>query len=131
MGSQMINPNSLNVALPQNQQLPSEGPKAIPILLDFTGAIATYTLDLLLLTERGFLSMVQCLYIDNSGSSNPVVVTVNGTNQNITAKANTQGYYAVLAPNPCKLTFAGTANTVLVPVFLLNMPVSGSVWSTT
>jgi hypothetical protein len=124
-----INASGVNFALPLNQTLPEDGPKAIPLLLDFTGSENTYVLDLLLPIQTGRISMVQCIYVDLAANSNDLIITMDGTNQRIKAKGNTQGYYPVLAPNPAKLTFVGVANTVPVSVFLLNFPLSGVVWS--
>lgn len=126
----IIDPKTLKVVVPHNQELPDEGPVSIPLILDFSGAVGTYTVDLLNLQQQGFISRVQCLYIDNADGSAPLTVTINGSNQRIVAPANTQGYYPVLCPNPAKLQFDNTAHTIIITVFLLNMPVSGVVWST-
>lgn len=111
-----------------NQMLPEEGPRSIPLLLDFT-AFATYELDAELLQARGFLSMVQSLFVDASGGKD-IVVTINGTGQVIIAKKDTQGYYSVLVPNPVRMTFTSTGGVAGVRIFLINVPVPGVVWPT-
>src|SRR5574337_710353 len=99
-----LNAGSLaNLAI-DNQQIPNEGSKAVPVLLDFTVS-NQYTLDLQNIQSRGFLSMIQTMYIDMSASDVPMIVNINGSQQNITAKGRTQGYYTVMCPNPVKLTF--------------------------
>jgi hypothetical protein len=123
--------NTINVSFPQNQLVPDEGPKAIPLYLNFANA-AEFDLDMTLMMQYGFISMIQCLYIDNSAGTDPLTITVGvGTiNQKIVAKPATQGYYAVLCPNPPKLSFVNASGTDLITVFLINAPVSGVVWAT-
>jgi hypothetical protein len=126
----VINQQTVQVSLPQNQQVPNEGPKAIPLLLNFV-TVASYSLDLTYIQESGQISMVQTLFIDASTATADLVVTVNGTNQKIVAAAGTQGYYPVLCPNPPKFAFVNTSGADVIPVFLINAPISGVVWSTT
>jgi len=124
-----IDQNTVQFSLPQNQQVPDEGPKAIPLLLNFANA-AEFTLDLTNIVERAFISMIQTIFVDASGATVDTIITMNGTNQKIKAKAGTQGYYSVLAPNPPKFTFDNSSGADVVPIFLINAPVPGVVWST-
>ena len=124
----LINQNSLQVAVSQNQYIPDEGPKVLPLLLDFTQA-DTYNLDAESLMDRGFLSMVQTIFIDLKDSTVAFTVTINGTGQIVKAKAHTQGYYPILCPNPVKLQF-DCQNGPLMRVFLINVPIAGAVWAT-
>jgi len=124
-----IDQQTVQITLPQNQLIPDEGPKAIPLLLDFSKA-ASYSLDLTSIQERAFISMIQTIYADLSGATAGLSITVNGTNQNITAKKTTQGYYPVLCPNPPRLTFANSSGSDVIPVFLINAPISGVTWPT-
>lgn len=129
MSQAFIDQKQLQQVLIQNQFVPDEGPKAIPVLLDFTGAVDTYILDIELLQNQGRMSMVQTLFIDLSQSANPLTVTING-GQTIIAKARTQGYYTILAANPFKATFQSLAGGVVIPVQLINSAIPGVVWST-
>ena len=124
-----LDQNQLDVTSPMNQLLPEEGPRSIPLLLDFTVA-ATWDLDAELLQARGFFSMIQSIFIDASMSGVNVSVTVNGTGQVITAKFRTQGYYSLLVPNPVRLTFSSVGGVAGVRIQLLNVPIPGAVWST-
>lgn len=125
-----IGKDQLQVTLPHNQTVPAEGPKAVPVRLDFSGAIASYSLDGTLLEQLHLLSMIQTIYIDMSNNPNSLTVVVDNGGQVIQAKGNTQGYYPILVPNPMKLIFRSSANTKIVPVFLLNIPIAGVVWPT-
>ena len=109
-----------------SMRVPAEGPKAVPITLDFS-LTTIYTLNLQNMQSRNFLSMVQSLYIDNSGNTAPIVVTFPGTQQNITLAAGRQMYVTVLCANPASMQFVSTGG-VLVYVALLNFPVSNSSW---
>ena len=124
-----LDQTSLQFQPVNNQEVPQEGPKAIPIKLDFSKA-TEYDLDLQNLQERGFIAMVQSIYVDASAATAATIVAFNSTNQNITAKAATQGYYSVLCPNPPKMKFINTSGSDQVVVFLLNVPVAGVVWAT-
>ena len=74
--------------------------------------------------------MIQTMYIDMSASDVPMIVNINGSRQNITAKGRTQGYYCVLAPNPVKLTFTCAGGPLGVVVYFINVPIPGVVWPT-
>jgi hypothetical protein len=126
----------VNLAL-DNQQIPSEGTKAIPMLLDFTLA-NQFTLDLTNIQQRGFLSMVQSLYIDNSTSDIPLQIFINGSQMVVVAKGRTQGWYTVMCPNPVKFAFSCpggpgfdvTTGRYGIRVYFCNVPIPGVVWPT-
>lgn len=124
----IVNQQQLQTVLNQNQFVPDEGPKAIPLRLDFS-ATDTYTLDMQNFEALGNISMIQCIFVDNSDNGNPLVITTNA-GQRIIVKAGTQGYFPVLVSNPVKLTFFSTAGGPIVPLFLLNMPIAGQSWAT-
>src|SRR5271155_2273724 len=125
-----LNQQALVVAQIKNNYIPTEGPKAVPFLLDFTGLVGQYSLDLELFQSKSFLSMVQTLYLDLNGSPNNLLVQIgSGSGQNILAKPNTQGYYPVLCPNPPTYTFTSTPGGIIIPVFLINVPIAGVVWA--
>jgi hypothetical protein len=130
MSTSIVNLSNVNVQQIVNQQVPDDGPKAIPLLLDFT-ASAQYNLDLTNQQQQGKISMIQSIYVDLSGNaSNDLTITMPISGQVIVAKAGTQGYYSVLCPNPPRLNFAmATSGGSVVPVFLLNVPVAGVVWT--
>jgi hypothetical protein len=132
-----INADGLaNLAL-DNQQIPSEGSKALSILLDFTQA-NQFTVDLANLQARGFMSMIQTVYVDMSTTDVPMNMIINGSRQALTFKGRTQGFYTVMCPNPVKLTFicpGGPGQDVTtgrygVTIHFLNVPIPGAVWPT-
>lgn len=126
----LLDTTKLQYSTPNSQLVPQEGPIGVPLILDFSGAVTEYDLDMLLPVEQGRISMVQSIYIDLSNANANVSVTIRGTNQVITAKAGTQGYYPVSVPNPPYLIFTSQANNARIQVILYNVPISGVVWAT-
>lgn len=116
----------------QNQLIPDEGPKMLPLLLPFTDGVTTeFDLDLQNFQARGFVSMIQTAFIDMSGiTTGTLQVQMQTGSQIVIAKANTQGYYALLCPNPVKIHFIGVANMGKVSVILINVPIPGATWAT-
>lgn len=115
-----------------NQAIPTEGPKAIPLVLDFSAANNEgIEVDLTMFEQQARMSMVQTLYIDMSQAANPLTVNCNDSGQKIVAKVGTQGYYNVLVPNPAKFRFESVqGSTDNLPVYLINVPIPGVVWPT-
>lgn len=115
----------------KNQLLPAEGPKTIPVSLDFTTE-TVFALDMSQQIRRKFISLIQSVFIDNQYNDNPLVVTIGITGQVIKAKGRTQGYYPVLAPPEFTCTFscAGVGDSPTV-VYLMNMPIAPGQWATT
>lgn len=119
----------MRTLLLENQQIPSEGPKALVFLLDMT-TNASQSLSLLLTEQTGYISMLQTIFIDMTGIATNLIITLKGSGQKIFAKAATQGYYNVLCPNPVELQFDGTIGAgQLIPIFLINAPIPGVVWA--
>jgi|SRR5579859_5356215 len=125
-----------NLAL-DNQQIPDEGSKAVRVLLDFSLA-NQYTLDLTNVMQRGFLSMIQTMFVDMSTTDVNMDVAFNGSLQTVRTKGRTQGYYPVMSPSPCKVTFTcpggpgvdPTTGRFGITVYFFNIPIPGVVWAT-
>ena len=125
--------NQLNLAsIPiYDAQIPAEGPKAVPINLDFTSGTGepSYTLDLNNFQTQGFISMVQTLFIDNSAGTQPIIVTVTAARgQILQAPPGSQGYYPILSPNPAQLQFACSDTSNKAQVILINVGIAPGVW---
>lgn len=121
------NPNFLAFGV-LNGRLPSaqEGPRVMPLYLDFRTA-TSYLLDLKLAQQQMRLSFVQTVYADNSASLVPLNITTGVIQQTIQIPAGGQGFIPVLALESPTLTVSSTGG-VVVPIFLLNFPVSPAVW---
>lgn len=111
-------------------QIPKEGPKAVPIRLDFSAA-DTYTLDLGNRQHLGAIQLIQSIFVDTSLVDVNLTVLFNGANQLITIKGRTNGYYTVLAANPVNFIFTCPAGGAVVTVALLNFPVASAQWPAT
>lgn len=117
------------VILERTLGMPAEGAKCIPITLDFSTVavdpatgLRTFALDYSNMQQRGFLSMLQTIWVDNSLSGDVFLINVPATNQVIKIPANVQDYFTVIVPNPIKIQFQ-SAGASVVTVLLLNCPV--------
>jgi hypothetical protein len=113
-----------------NQEIPSEGPRDIPLLLDFSSVTdRSFTIALLQQQVQTRISMVQTIYIDLADSDNVITVIVENTNHRVRAKGRTQGFYTLLAPAPTTLKIS-SSGTDVIPVHMVNVPIAGVVWAT-
>lgn len=110
-----------------NRAVPCEGPRCIPLRLDFTKG-DTYEIDLQNIIDLKRISLVQGVYLDNYNGTAALTVTCQQTGQMVSMPAGCQGYRSLLAPNPAALFFI-SQNQVTNTVFLLNFPVIDSTWS--
>ena len=110
------------------QMVAPEGPRSIPLLLDFTQT-TDYEVNLQNQQARAFISMVQAVFVDNSANASPLTVTMPDSGQSIIVAPGHQGYYNVICPNPARISFSTTGDISLA-VFLLNYPVTNADWPT-
>jgi len=109
------------IALERTLGVPSEGPKCVPITLDFT-SVTTLELDYGNMQSRGFLNMCQTLWVDNSLSAVILSIQIPVTGQTIKVPAGVQGYFTCLCPNPIHMIFT-SSGAVVCQVTLCNFPV--------
>lgn len=112
-----------------NVVVPAGGPKCVPTFVDFTNA-AQVTVDGVQLVTQGKIEYLQGVYIDNSTNLNNLSIQMSSTNQIITAKARTQGYYAIMVPDPPQMIVStNQTNGLIIPLFFYNVPIQPAVWS--
>lgn len=121
------NPAWLSYAV-LNGRLPSaqEGPRVMPLLLNF-GLATSFLLDLKIAQQQARLSFVQTIYVDNTASAVPFTLQSQTVRQIIQIPAGGQGFVPVLEIESPVFTASSTGG-VIVPIFLLNFPVSPAVW---
>jgi len=124
-----IDPKKLAVYTTQNLLVPAEGPRAIPLLLDFSLSQA-YSLNLQNSEELRRMTMIQGVFIDNSSSITSVSVSCPITGQTITVAPGHQAYKTLFCPYPSQINFFSTSGIVL-KFQLTNFPVVNDDWSTT
>jgi hypothetical protein len=124
-----VNPNQLPVYTTQNLQVPKEGPRAIPLLLDFSLS-ESYSLNLQNSQELLRVTTIQGVFIDNSQSSANVAVSCPVTGQVIIVAPGHQAYKTLFCPYPSQINFYSTGGIVL-KFQLTNFPVVNDDWSTT
>lgn len=110
-----------------NVVVPGGGPKVIPVNVDFT-VNPQVLIDGQNLVSSGKIEYLQGVYIDNSANVNPVSLTMSTTNQVITCPKKSQGYFAIMCPDPPQIT-ANTLVGVVIPMFFYNVPIQPAVWS--
>ena len=125
-----INVRGMACQAVQNTFSPPEGPRALPLTLDFTAdpQAFLYVSDLY---NRGpgypGLSGLQTVYVDNAQGAGDLTVDVEGSGQKIKVLAGFQGFYPVISPQKGRVTFNGSGG--IVSVLLLNFTVSAYQWS--
>lgn len=112
-----------------NMVVPAGGPKVVPANVDFS-VNGSVLLDGSLIVSQGKIEYFQGVFIDNSQNANPLILTMSTTNQAIIAKAKTQGYYAIMVPDPPQIIASTTiVNGLIIPLFFYNVPIQPAVWS--
>ncbi|MDE2020201.1 MAG: DUF1859 domain-containing protein [Patescibacteria group bacterium] len=112
-----------------NKAVPSEGGVGVPVTLSLATK-QTDSGDLTLEQTSGVIGFVQSVYIDNSANAAVLTLTFPGTQQNITVKGKTQGYYPVM---PFTGTFswnAASTGAVNVPIIFTNVRFEAAQWAT-
>ena len=116
-------------SIPRNAR-PVDGGTAVPVALDFS-TINNASGDLSQEQTSGAIGFVQSVFIDNSLNTKALSITFPGTQQKITVKANTQGYYPII---PFNGTFTWQAVSigaaVIVPVIFMNEHFEAAQWTT-
>lgn len=102
-----------------------EAPSGYRVIFDFTAG-ADCAADLSYLSEQGFISGWQSMYVDNSNNAADVAFTFAGSDQLIIVKAGVQKYINILTSTPMSVNAHSTGN-VRVTVFFLNFEVQNSV----
>lgn len=111
--------------------IPAEGPIAVPVPINFANG-NPQILDISQQVQQGRISLVQSLFVDNSGNDDPVSIQIGYPTalQTIVCPSNSQGYFPILSPNPAKFQISSNSTGSILLV-LLNSPVAGVVWSST
>lgn len=127
-----LNQNVTQFYSVQGLHVPCEGPRAIPLSLDFT-LTAEYDLNLQNVQARNFVSEIQAIYVDNSANLATLNINAPNTGQVIAILPGEQGYVNILTPNPVIMSFTCTGTTLALAgkakVYLLNYPVTNAIWS--
>lgn len=112
-----------------NALFPKEGGKVVPITLDFTTNTAILV-DLTLMQQRGYINIIQSVFIDNSANSVPVLFSFNGSNMPLRVPGNSQAVLPIFMSNPPRFTATCSGGNV-VPIILANIPMPAAVWNAT
>jgi hypothetical protein len=110
-----------------NAAVPKEGPKAIPLVLDFT-AVQTIQVDLTQQQQSARISFLQGAFIDNSQNMSPLSIQSGQSQQVVTIPPQSQAFMPLLLPNP-PIFNAATLGSAKVTIIVLNVPMDIAVWS--
>lgn len=111
-----------------NMVLPPEGPKVYAFQLDFT-ASGSKEIDMGPEVEKGFISFVQTLLIDNRLNGQPLTFTAEQIGFEYSIPAGKQAYMPVFVTGTAKLNFkTPQAANLVVPIVVSNTPCQPYVW---
>lgn len=109
-----------------NSTFPSEGPKIIPVQLPFN-LQQSFNVDLSLLQQRGVFKMLQSVWVDNSGNTTPLSISVAGTNQTLKVPGSSQAYLPIFVPQLPQFTITNTGGQPVL-MYFTNIPLPAAVW---
>lgn len=112
-----------------NVVVPAGGPKCVPTNVDFSTS-ADVNLDGQQIVSQGKIEYLQGVFVDNSANLNTLVLTMSTTGQQIKVAPKTQGYFAIMVPDPPQINAHTTQlNGLVIPMFFYNVPIQPAVWS--
>jgi hypothetical protein len=121
-----LNPKNLTTYTTQNLAVPCEGPRAIPLMIDFS-LNPSYSINLQNTSALQSISQIQAFFVDNSLNASVLNISNPQNGQNIIIPPGKQAYLNVVCPNPAQLIFTSSGG-VKVFMDLLNFPVTNCVW---
>lgn len=111
-----------------NMVLPPEGPKVYPFVLDFR-TTNSMVIDMIAEIQRGFISFIQGVFVDNSLNVNALNIKADQTQQNIIVPPKSQMYMPMFISDSARLTFTTVqAGDLTVPIDVTNVPVMPYTW---
>lgn len=105
-------------------------PACLRVLLDFT-VDTIIAFDLMQQVAANEIGFVQFAYIDNGANAAALTLVSKVLEQTIKVKANTQGWYPILAADPPQFVITTTpALALIIPIFFVNVAMPAFQWST-
>lgn len=111
-----------------NGQVPGEGPRAVPVLLDLT-TTTQGEVDFTLAAAQARLTAVQCVWVDNSENPSELIIAAQASGQRIRVPRFSQGTFPVLGAIPPKFAVSSGGGVAIQTVWL-NVPVPVNEWRT-
>lgn len=122
-----INATALGSIRTRNGREPNRDPQATQITFDFS-ANPNWQVTLSMQQARGYTGEPQGMFVDNSGSGQPLTILIQTTNQQIICPAASQGFFPIFAPEPTNI-LASSAGGVKVSIWITNFAVPAFVWN--
>jgi hypothetical protein len=121
------NTQQQQVVATQNNLTPSEGPRVIPVTLNFALA-ASLGVNLSYQQQQQQISVIQSAYIDNSLNAAPFTIVIGNNLQSITIPAGNQAYVNFDCPNPPQFTCSCSGGNA-VKVLFQNFETQPYMWN--
>lgn len=128
MTGHSLNPGSHHTFPVFNGYAPAQGPKALPVTLDFT-VDTTIVIDFTAAEESNGISFVQSVWVDNSANPNALNLFFDVTQQNIVVPAFAQSVFPIIATlkSKCTASTLAVVPTLLRAIFV-NVPMASEMW---
>jgi hypothetical protein len=110
-----------------NNQTPTEGPKVIPMTLDFT-ASQSIEVNLSYQQQQLQISAIQSVFVDNSLNDAPLVLKVGNNVQSLSIPGGFQAYLNIDCPNPPRFIALCTGGQ-LAKIIFQNFKTEPLMWS--
>lgn len=112
-----------------NVVVPAGGPKCVGVNVDFSTS-ADVLLDGTQIVTQGKIEYLQGVFVDNSANLNNLTLTMSTTGQQLIVPKKSQGYFAIMVPDPPQINAHTTIlNGLVIPMFFYNVPIQPMVWS--
>jgi hypothetical protein len=106
-----------------------KGPIAGYGQVDFTTGITPQVLDATYAEQKGYISAIAGMFIDNADNNFPISITMSGTQQRLIVPALSQALLPLISKSPEQITFDSPGASVIVKFQFLNFrPGSPLVW---
>lgn len=111
-----------------NGKVPNDGPRTIPVPVDFATA-SVWSLDLSLQTKLKIVGFLQTVFVDNKDSDEPLYIRTDTVRQVICIPGRSQAYVPLLMTDSPSLELE-SASGLRMLLHFMNTPMPLHVWST-
>lgn len=116
------------MALAQRDLSKDKAPKAGFAQVDFGAGGSPQVLDFQYPEQKGLVSGVLGIFIDNADNAIPLTLKFSGTQQRIVIPSFCQALMPVISKSPEQIVFESPASTVIVPFQFLNFRPEPLIW---
>ena len=111
-------------------QIPREGPRTCAVYVPFTATDTQFEIDFTLVQQRGFMSQVCMIFVDNSDNASPITLEAGVIGYSLTIPANSQAYLPFFIVQNAQ-AIVSSVGAVTVVIQFINVPIPALVWNST